>query len=397
MDKDLDDLTTKCIRCGFCLEACPTYVLTGQETESPRGRIYLAKLANEGQLSFSQEVQEHLDSCLGCRGCETACPSGVRYGEILLSARELLGANPPRGRLRRKLAQFAISSLSSETRLKIARFVPSRIAIWLVSRFLGAKGPASVLMPEPERHRRWNVPPTPVVRTVWFFHGCVMNSFFARANAATEALLSYSGCAVKHVNGCCGALFGHNGFVSDALKLAGRLMSKMPGDDLIVVNSAGCGSFLKEYASLFPNDALASHFSQRVRDISEALIEFGLDTSEGRLEAKVGVHDACHLVHAQGIREQPRRLLRSISGLDLVEIFESDRCCGSAGIYNLSQPVLSRQLLELKWHHIERSGVGVVVTGNPGCLSWIRQAAQERNSAVRIEHTATVLADALFL
>lgn len=406
--KSLDELASHCIRCGFCLESCPTFVLTGEETESPRGRIYLARTADEGKLSW-REIEPHLDQCLGCRACETACPSGVEYGEILEIARDrieqehhhlgkamLLGSLTDAARLRRELALSNLLPGSG----------PRRRPPKLLSRLVTSEAPEADL---PKRQAdEWAALALPASKAsgeVYMLEGCAMRALFPRVHTATRRLLARIGFMVRETRqGCCGALHAHNGFLDKARKKAARLVSRMPEDLPIIVNSAGCGSTMKAYDELLASaaseaeptgmSAVPVEFAKRVFDISEFFLANGLrellKDSDG-IRAKIAYQDACHLRHGQRIIEQPRELLRAVPGLELVEIDEPEMCCGSAGIYNLTQPKMARQLLERKWSNIEKSGAEIVVTGNPGCHSWIGQASREHSGKVRVLHLAELL------
>lgn len=402
MSADLYERTMKCIRCGFCLEACPTYVLTGQETESPRGRIYLVRSAIENQLAWSEEVQTHLDSCLGCRACEPACPSGVQYGSILEMARENLEQRKLRPWIERFARKNVLRTLTNPSRLtlqtKLARALGVKRLPTLLSKWI-SHAPVEAEIPTPEKGA-WPLTRYPVpTRPVYFLLGCAMRALFSRTNAATIDLLRRHGCKVitPRASGCCGALATHVGYAELGRELAKKLIDSMPENFPVITNSAGCGSAMKEYGHFLAGDAKYAHkaadFSRRVKDIVEYLHEIGFTPPPVSKPKRVAYHDACHLAHGQNIRSQPRELLRAIPNLELIEIEESDRCCGSAGIYNLTQPKLARELLERKWRSIEHANPDIVATGNPGCLAWIRQAAKERNSPIQVEHTAVVLAE----
>lgn len=391
----------KCIRCGFCLEACPTFVLTGSEAESPRGRIYLIRSALEsGQ--WSDEMRPHLDRCLGCRACETACPSGVEYGYLLESARERLWQAAAPSWRRRAGVRATLAVLTRPGALRAAARVLSALGLrnspGFVSRLLfGA--PAQAALPHPERRRSAPVEECPSpIRAAFFLQGCVMSALFERANDATVRLMRRHACAVDAVEGslCCGALHRHIGMADEAKRKARALIQRCSGDAPIVVNSAGCGSAMKEYGEWFADDAemaeAARRFSRRVMDITEWLASIGFRPPDQEASpVRIAYHDACHLAHGQGVRNQPRELLASVPGVELVPLREADRCCGSAGVYNILQPDLARSLLERKWQAIEESGAQVVVAGNPGCIAWLRQAAEEHKSPIRVLHTVEAL------
>lgn len=427
---ELSDLTTKCIRCGFCLEACPTFVLTGKETESPRGRIYLARSADEGALPWGEDVRQHLDTCLGCRACETACPSGVEYGQILELARARLEAEHPRRPLRLLVDAIANPTLL-RIQLLVGRFFGGRRMPVAVSKLLSGEPPEADL-PRIEPRSEW--PPLdpatlpPVKGSVYLLEGCAMRVLYPRVHEATRRLLRRVGYEVEPSPkaGCCGALHAHGGHLEKALEMATLLVQQMPKQIPVIVNAAGCGSYLKELGTLAGHaeghplspdltqpvegpfrqylkraersgDPGFAGFSRRTFDASEFLANAGLAqvlaTSAG-LRAACTYHDACHLAHGQGVRAEPRGLLEAVPGLILTEMGESDRCCGSAGTYNVTQPKLARELLERKMEFIEATNAEIVLSGNPGCHAWIAQGARERGRKVRAMHTLELLESA---
>ena len=377
---DLGELTTHCIRCGFCLEACPTFTETGSELESPRGRIYLVRSALDGRLDW-EETRSHLDRCLGCRACETACPSGVRYGSILEMARDRLGATIPKRAL--------LDATAQPWRLRASQLYPGQRMPAFVSRLVSGEPPeADLPRPEPVP----NYPPLddapPVRGEVFLLEGCAMRVLYPGVHLALRRLLRRVGFEVREApaQGCCGSIYAHNGELDKARSLASELAERMPGNLPVIVDSAGCGSWMKE-----------STFAGRAFDASEFLLAEGLTDvlARGRLDATVTYHDACHLAHGQGIRSAPRELLAAIPGLRLIEMEEADTCCGSAGIYNVTQPKLARSLLERKWRNVAATGASVVAMGNPGCHAWIAQAAREHGGAIQVKHTLEVLEEAM--
>lgn len=417
MSDTLDERTKKCIRCGFCLDACPTFRLTGQETRSPRGRIYLVRSWRESVIPFNDDVVEALDSCLGCRACETACPSGVEYGAILEMARahiEDRRLRPPAQSLAR--AQF-LAMLTSPGRLAaslhaaglMGRLTRGRMP-GFAARLLTGAPDASVALPRVEGRIRVHTLPerSPAVGAeryvVGILAGCVMRVLFGETNAATARVLQANGCTVlaPRSAGCCGALHLHCGFASDARERMRRLIDAfeplLDSMDALIVNSAGCGSTLKEYGELLADDpayaARARRLAAKVRDVSEWLDSIGLTPPTGRIEATVAYHDACHLAHGQRVRTQPRSLLAAIPGVQLVELEESDTCCGSAGIYNITQPEMAGRLLDRKIAHVRASGARIIATGNPGCLAWIQQGARQAGLDLRICHPVELLDEA---
>lgn len=385
----LEDLTTQCIRCGFCLEDCPTFTQTGNELDSPRGRIYLVRSVIDGKLTWD-DAKAHLDKCLGCRACETACPSGVQYGQILEIARDQIGASL----LQKAFLAGTTNPLILKTQLAAATFLPGKRMPKPLSQALSGASP-EVDLPKPQRISAFpELPKSEFKGEVYMLQGCAMQVLFPRVHQCTERLLHRVGYEVKPANqGCCGALHAHNGQLDEARKLAAKLVTSMPGDFPIIVNSAGCGSTMKEYGHLL-GTAEAEQFANRVVDISEFLLEQNLPqllNSNSQLAGKrITYHDACHLSHGQKITSQPRQLIRAIPGIEYVELEESLVCCGSAGIYNVMQPELARQLLDRKTCHIRETKADIVATGNPGCHAWIAQGCREKGIA-RTLHTAELL------
>lgn len=391
--KDIGELTTHCIRCGFCLETCPTFVETGSELESPRGRIYLVRSALEGKLRWREDVAPHLDLCLGCRNCETACPSAVEYGAILEMARDRIEKGRPQwGK------SLLLKTTTTPAMLKLTGLLPVRRMPSLMSRPFSSQKPEADL---PTPQRGVELPPLTdgpaVVGEVFLLEGCAMSVLFPRVHQATRRLLRRVGYTVRETTqGCCGALHIHNGHIEEAHRLArdlARAFASQPsplgtgGEGLpIVVNSAGCGSTMKEYED--------RAFAARVKDASEFLLNAGLKdalASSRGLDVTVTYHDACHLAHGQKITSAPRELLKAIPGVNFVEMNEADLCCGSAGIYNVLQPKMARRLVERKYANIAATGASIVVTGNPGCHAWIAQAAREHGQQVKVMHTIEFL------
>lgn len=396
--KSLGDLTSQCIRCGFCLEACPTFLETGSEADSPRGRIQLARDADAGRLAWS-DARENIDRCLGCRACETACPSGVQYGKILELAREQLLQDKPRPAERALLAGLS-DSRAARLQMTLAQFVPGKTVPAPLSQLLSGESPEA-WTPAPGKAALWpelDETQLPELRgEVALLEGCVMRVLFPRVHQATRRLLRRVGWGVLPVDlGCCGALHAHSGFLGEAERRAQALGQRMPAETPLIVNSAGCGSTLKEYGSVVGQGL--QRVAQSTFDASEFLHAQGL--IERLAEAKtrplrVAYHDACHLAHGQHITQQPRALIAAIPGVELVEIAESALCCGSAGIYNVAQPRMARRLMERKWKRIEAARPDIVVSGNPGCHAWIAQGAAERESPVLVLHTLEFLEAAL--
>jgi glycolate oxidase iron-sulfur subunit len=370
-----------CVHCGLCLAACPTYVELGTEADSPRGRIQLVRGLVEGTLAPTAEVTRHLDLCLGCRACETACPSGVPYGRIVEGVRPLLEAARPRTpRALRRLLAMALSSPA----VRAVVFAPARVvAGWrLLSRVPGLRYAAALDRARARRPPLVVEPDGPVRATAVFLSGCVADTLFRGTNVATVRLLARAGVRVLSPRdlGCCGALAAHLGVADLAERLlqnVERVAAKSHADWL-VTNAAGCGAHLRGL--------------DRTRDALELLADLGLPPPKGRFDRRVAVHDPCHLAHGQGLRAPARALLATIPGLELVELPESDWCCGSAGTYNLTEPAMAARLLARKLDNVERSGAATVVAANPGCLLQMRAGALARGSAVTFEHPIDVLA-----
>jgi glycolate oxidase iron-sulfur subunit len=390
-----------CIHCGLCLPACPTYRELGTEMDSPRGRIYLMKALEDGSVEMTADIARHLDLCLGCRACETACPSGVRYGDLIEAARwfvEERHSRPRFDRWRRGLIthifphprrlRLTLRPLLLFERLGILE--PLRRASSLVSMLPQLERP--VPLPEvvaaqgTERHR------------VGFLAGCVAQVLFSKINHATVRVLTQNGCTVVTpvAQACCGALYLHAGKREEALECARRNLEAFSGDlDAIIVNAAGCGAVMKEYGDLLADDPTyaerARAFSDKVRDVTEFLVALPLVPPSGAIRARVTYHDACHLAHAQGVREAPRQLLRQISGLELVELADADTCCGSAGSYNLTEPVMARRLAERKVANIRATGATCVAVANPGCILQIQAGLQRAGLSTRVAHPIELL------
>jgi glycolate oxidase iron-sulfur subunit len=400
---DLDELR-KCVHCGICLPQCPTYRVLGQEMDSPRGRIYLMRAAAEGRVGLTATFQRHIDLCLGCRACESACPSGVRFGSLLEATRIQLRRHgpPPRRRLLEALlfsvfpepgrVGAALKAFRLYRRSGLRPLVRATGVLRLFPRLAALEAllddvPAAAALPElvPARGR--------VRGRVGLLTGCVQRHLYPGVNRDTARLLALAGydVVVPGAQGCCGALELHAGRV-DALRARARaLVAAFPEDlDFVVANAAGCGSAMKEYGHWLPE---AVGFAERVRDVVEVLGE--ADLPLGRLDLTVTYHDACHLAHGQRLRQEPRALLRRIPGLRLVELGDSDLCCGSAGVYNLLEPALARELLAAKVERIAETGARVVATGNPGCLLQIAQGCRERGLDVTLVHPVELLARAV--
>jgi glycolate oxidase iron-sulfur subunit len=398
-----------CIHCGLCLNQCPTYRVTRLEAESPRGRIYLVKAAAEGRVDL-RGIEDHLYLCLMCRACETACPSGVQYGRIAEAAREALG--PPGPPMQRRITRFVLRSLMPHPgRLRVVAALIRVYQRSVIARFLtrllpaGLRQRAALLPPASPRTYAPAAEVLPAIGArrarVAFLSGCAMSLFFADINEATVRVLRRNGCEVVVPRGqaCCGALNTHNGETATARAMARRNLTVFPDDvDAIIVNAAGCGAAMKEYGHLLKDDpefaGRAERFAARVRDASEFLWAHGLHTPHRAVSMTVTYQDPCHLAHGQGVRGEPRALLHAIPGVTLKEMSGSDRCCGSAGIYNVLQPAMSETLLAEKMEAIRATGARVVVAPNPGCMLQLRYGARRFGVPVRVMHLMDLLDEA---
>ncbi|MEV5539241.1 heterodisulfide reductase-related iron-sulfur binding cluster [Saccharopolyspora shandongensis] len=405
------ELVDDCVHCGFCLPTCPTYDLWGEEMDSPRGRIYLMKEGLEGE-PMTDTMVGHFDACLGCMACVSACPSGVQYGTLITETRAQVERNHQRSRWERLLRTAIFTLFPYPRRLKAMRgplALYQRLGIGKLLKRSGllAKLPdglqvmESLAPPISRAPKLGNRIPARGKRraTVGMITGCVQSAFFPDVNVATARILSAEGCDViiPPAQGCCGALSEHSGREPEAVKFARQLLDTFEesGVDYVVINSAGCGSTLKEYPRLLQDDAeyaeRAERFSARVRDISELLTELGPVAERHPLPVQIAYHDACHLAHGQGIRSQPRELLRAIPGLELKEINRGELCCGSAGVYNLLQPEAARELGDRKAENVLAVGAKLLVTANPGCSMQIRTALERRGERLAMAHTVQVL------
>jgi glycolate oxidase iron-sulfur subunit len=412
---DLD----RCVHCGLCLNACPTYRELHLEADSPRGRVYQMVQVAQGSATINPSYIEHLDLCLACRGCESACPSGVQYGRLIEAARAEIESVRERswpGRVFRRLI--------------FSRLLPSRTALRIAGRMLWvyqasglrtlvrSTGLLKSLSPRLDDAERLSPAPEP---PFFFRHygsvypaegerryrvallgGCIANVSFARLNEATMRVLRKNGCEVTipAAQTCCGALHVHSGLREDARALARRNIDAIldGGYDAIITNAAGCGSTLKEYGELLEHDpsyaARAQDFAECIKDISEFLASVPLNAPRGRLETTVTYQDSCHLAHGQKVRSAPRALLRAIPGLTFTEMPLSDLCCGSAGIYNLVQPEMASALLEKKMASANSTRATIIATANPGCMLQLRAGVERHGTGQRVMHVVELLDEA---
>jgi glycolate dehydrogenase iron-sulfur subunit len=411
LDPRTYDRALACVHCGLCLPACPTYTQSGLEADSPRGRIQLMRGLSDGVIEPTESVRRHLDLCLDCRGCETACPSGVVYHELIEETRERLAATQTRTHTDRLLRWMFFNVMIHPTRLKFAM---------LPAHLFRATG-LDLLLPRRLRKMVEMLPPktplwpkklpsksTPSVKSksqttiakVGFFPACVGSVIYDKINRQAIELLTASGCEVivPPTQGCCGAIHHHNG--EDARAFAKNNIDAFAEADTVVTLIAGCGAMLHEYDHLLRDDPAyaqkAIEFSRKVKDISVYLSQLDLPPLKHRVDMTVTYHDACHLAHAQKVTSAPRELLAKIPGLKIVPLPESDICCGAAGTYNLSQPEMAAELAERKLNNIKTTGATICVTGNVGCAMQIQSHAQLRGVKLKVVHPVELLHRAMF-
>ena len=408
------ELVEDCVHCGFCLPACPTYLLWGEEADSPRGRIYLMRAGLEGRAAWTESYQRHFDTCLGCMACLTACPSGVKYDRLIEATRPQVERHGRRSLMDRTFRRLIFEIFPHPWRLRALAW-----PLWLYQRsglrsLIRASGlvtmlPARLaamerLLPDLSastlRHRAAVRVPArgSSRRSVGLLLGCVQRVFFPHVNDATARVLAAEGCDVEMpaAQGCCGALMLHAG--RDAEAAAARHLIDVfetAGVDCVAINAAGCGSAMKSYGDLLRDDPAyaerARAFSAKCVDVSELLADLEPRATRHPLPMRVAYHGACHLHHAQGVSAQPRDLLRSIPGIDLREIPESDVCCGSAGIYNLLEPDTAARLRDRKVQHLLTTEADVVVSGNPGCLMQIASGLDACERSMPALHVVELL------
>jgi glycolate oxidase iron-sulfur subunit len=413
LDDETFELLMDCIHCGFCLPTCPTFALTGDETDSPRGRLYYMRLLAEGRIDPNESVLTHLDRCLECRACETACPSGVRYGflsELVRAQLTKQGKGPTR---HFKLQDFLIRQIFPYPDRLDWLFLPLRIAQafkateWLNNIPMLSRA-INTVPPLPSRQWR-RLPQFFAAKNerkmrVGLITGCINSVVLSRTNWAAAEVLAAAGCevVVPPEQGCCGSVLAHIGYLEDAKKLAKRLIltfARYEPLDAIVVTAAGCGSFMKDYDHLFANDPhvadLAEKFAVKVKDFCELLDEIGLPTPLKPLSGRVTYHDPCHLAHGQNIREQPRKLIRQVPNIEFVELPEADWCCGGGGAYSLLQPEMSDAVLDRKMANIKATKANIVVTANIVCMMQLWYGIRRHRLDIKLMHIADFLRAAL--
>lgn len=407
------ELFLDCVHCGLCTAACPTYLELGNENDSPRGRIYLMRAVTDGRTPLTSEVRRHLELCLDCRSCETACPSGVQYGKLIEPFRIAMdsGANAP-AKSRDWFHRWILFGLFPYPQRMRPLLWPARVAQRLgVFSFLEASG-AIQLIPTRLRQLMRTLPPPrkaePALPTflpakgprrarVALFTGCVADVMFRHTHWATARVLQENGCDVliPRDQACCGAIHFHAGASEPARELSNTNMRAFNADgvDAVVVNVAGCGAMLKDYPHHWHDgrEKDRERFAAKVKDVSEFLDSLGLIAPKGEIRRRATYHDACHLGHAQKIREAPRRLLKAIPGLELIELPETEVCCGAAGTYNLTEPEMSARLSKRKMANILSTGAELVLTANAGCLLQVMREAQIQKQKLWIAHPMDLL------
>jgi glycolate oxidase iron-sulfur subunit len=414
-----------CVHCGLCLPACPTYRVLGNENDSPRGRIYLMRGVVEGKLNVSDSFISHIDLCLGCRSCESACPSSVPYGHLLEAARaEVANAKAKRGSATEKLMRFFLNKVFTRpARLRLAMRLTrllrdsglAELALeaglvsgrwqFALALLLATRSPDVKPVSAQRRasRREWvadAIAEKPeVTARVALLRGCVMEGLFGATNRATERVLTRNGCELVEVGEqvCCGALHAHAGQIESAKQLARANIEAFlaSGCEWVVVNAAGCGAAMKEYGALLADDSRyaerARAFSRKVKDITELLVERGIAEPDQPIKRRVTYDAPCHLYHAQRVTEAPLDLLKAMPGLELVPLRGAEMCCGGAGIYNLQHPQLSGEILADKLAAIRESGADTVATANPGCIMQIGAGAHINRMPIAVIHPVELL------
>ena len=414
-DKPSPDIIRDCVHCGFCLSACPTYLETGNELDSPRGRIYLMNSALHGEIPLEGSLVKHLDACLGCLACEPACPSGVRYGSLIEAGRSQIERRYERSTFDKLYRSTIFSLFPYPKRMKLMLplfYLYQKLGLrslvqssGIINKFSQKLGKMEEMLPDvtsptfpPELPEV--IPPKGKKRyRVALLTGCVQSVFFSKTNDATARVLAENGCEVlvPQNQSCCGALSVHSGRLSEGRDFARLTIDTFENLDVdaIVINSAGCGSTMKEYREILKDDPAyserAQRLSEKTKDVMEFLADIELTGELKNLNMKVTYQDACHIGHAQRIKEQPRQVLKQIPGLELIEMPEADLCCGSAGIYNLVQPEMSQNLLERKMNNVKHNEVDYLVAGNPGCLLQIQKGIKNHKLNIKTAHPVELL------
>ncbi|MEU5878488.1 heterodisulfide reductase-related iron-sulfur binding cluster [Spirillospora sp. NPDC047279] len=406
---EVTKLAGDCVHCGFCLPTCPTYVLWGEEMDSPRGRIHLMQQHAEG-TPLTGPMVEHFDRCLGCMACVTSCPSGVQYDRLIELTRAEVDREHPRSPGERAVRAAVFNLFPYPARLRALRGPLRAYQKTGLDRLVRRSGLLERVSPmlaamerlAPPLGRAPRLPERVAARgehraTVGMLTGCVQREFFPGVNAATARVLALEGCdvVIPKGQGCCGALSLHSGRDEEARAFARRTIIAFERVDVIVVNAAGCGSAMKEYVKLLADEpdwaSRAEALSAKTRDFAEFVAELGPRAERRPVPATVAYHDACHLSHAQGIRSQPRALLAGIPGLEVREIADPEVCCGSAGTYNILQPEAAAELGDRKASGVRATGAELLVAANPGCSMQIATALARGGTRIAVAHTAEVL------
>jgi glycolate oxidase iron-sulfur subunit len=405
------ELIDDCVHCGFCLPHCPTYLNWGEEMDSPRGRIDLMRGLRTGQMPMTPTVVAHFDRCLGCMACVTACPSGVRY-DVLIEETRAYVERKYRREFWDRLHRWMIFQVFPYPRRLRAMAAFLLVYVWTGMRWLVRHSGVLKLVPSRMRQLEELQPPV-TLRSVFsrlparvpaagerrmrvaLVAGCVQRIFNPGVNDATIRVLAAEGCEVivPPGQGCCGALSMHAGREEESLRFARDLIERFSREpvDAVVINAAGCGSHLKDYVRLFPDDPRAREFAAKVRDVNELLAALPPRAPRRPLHLRVAMHDACHLVHAQRIKAQPRKLLGAIPGLTMVEVPDSEQCCGSAGIYNLVQPQSAEQIGQRKVDNVLSTRAELLASANPGCTLQIQKILRERGKRLPAAHPIEIL------
>ena len=408
------ELFLDCVHCGLCTSACPTYVELGDENDSPRGRIYLMRAVTDGRLALDDKVTGHLELCLDCRACESACPSGVQYGRLIEPFRIGMEKAGQRRENLGPLQRFLLYRFTPYARRMRWALAPARLMQWTGLDALAKRLGLLNLMPRSLRQLHEMLPPLkphygklpellpaegPRRARVALFTGCAADAFFPETNLATARVLQKNGCDVwiPRNQVCCGALHFHGAKEEPAQRFAAANCDAFldgANVDAVIVNAAGCGALLKDYGHLLHGQATEERgrkLASKVRDVSEFLVELGPVKPTHPLKLKATYHDACHLCHGQQIRKQPRQLLEMIPGLELVSLAESEICCGAAGSYNLTQPEMAERLGRRKAANLLATGAEAIFSGNVGCLIQIGRYLREQRPDVWIAHPIDAL------
>ncbi|MEM9150737.1 MAG: (Fe-S)-binding protein [Cyanobacteria bacterium P01_F01_bin.3] len=411
-------LIDACVHCGFCLPTCPSYRVIGKENDSPRGRVYLMDALNKGEAPLSPTSVSHFDSCLGCLACTTACPSGVKYDQLIASVRPQIQRNFRRPWPQKAIRQLIFSlfpypdrirllltPLAIYQKLGLSKLIQSTGVLKRISPNLAAM--ESLLPPVTASCFSDNLPELIPAQgekrfRVGMILGCVQRVFFSGVNEATARVLSANGCeiVVPRSQGCCSALPEHQGETAQAQALARQMIDSFEGTDVdyVIINAAGCGHTLKEYGHILADDPAyaekAKDFAAKVRDVQEFLAEAGLTAELHPLQSEPLVtvyQDACHLLHGQKISRQPRQLLKEIPGITLREPIDAALCCGSAGVYNMLQPEIAEELGQMKATNLVNTGATLIASSNPGCSLQIKQALEKQGQRVMLKHPMQLL------